>query len=233
MRAPPRLETPPGGNAWRLAMLGLTVVGWLGSFAALRQWGTWAPFVAVGPGLAAWWLWRDVPARRLLRSTWAGTAAGLLAGVLMVALTHLVFALVAPRVPEVRAATEALFRTFEAGGAFGDFPAGPRVGLVLLVAASEEILFRGVLLGDPRGWRGRGAHPPDGLGWTRIALLAAVYGASTLTLGSWVLPVVALACGMLWGALRVVTGSVVPPIVTHGTWHVGILVLWPLVEAAP
>jgi uncharacterized protein len=213
-------------------MLGLTVAGWLGSFAALRHWDTWAPFVAVGPGLAAWWLWRDVPARRLLRSTGAGVGVGLLAGVLMVALTHVAFALVSPRVPEVHAATEALFRRFEGGGTFGTFPAGVRAGLVLLVAASEEILFRGVLLGGPGDWRGRGAHPLDRHGWTRIALLAAVYGAGTLTLGSWVLPVVALACGVLWGVLRVATGSVVPPIITHGTWHLGILVLWPLVDVA-
>jgi uncharacterized protein len=226
MRASPRPGPPPARVPWRLVVLGLTVAGWLGSFAALRHLGTWAPFVAVGPGLAFLLLVRDPLSRQLLRPTLPAVGVGLLAGAVMVALTHAAFALIAPRMPQVRADTEALYRLFEIGAAF---PISVRVGLLVLIAASEEVLFRGALLGGAGGpWDVMRRPRPNE--WLAVAALALLYGLSTLTLGSMVLVVVAVACGAVWGALRVATGSLVPPILTHALWHLGILVLWPLVE---
>ena len=101
---------------------------------------------------------------------------------------------------------------------------------MVVVATCEEILFRGALAGKGQETGRVGLH--DLLTWRglgTIVALAACYAAATLTLGSSLLVVCALLCGMAWGGLRVATCSLVAPIVAHIVWDLGIFLAWPLV----
>lgn len=62
----------------------------------------------------------------------------------------------------------------------------------------------------------------------RVLALAVGYA---LALGSGLLIVCAFGCAVLWGGLRVATRSLVVPIIAHGVWDLGILVVWPLVQS--
>jgi len=203
------------GTSWRLAMLGLGVAGWLAGFAMLHRLGTWAPFALIGPALAALALGSDAEARALLRPSVRTVGVGLAAGLVMVALTHVAFAVVATLLPEVRAATVRLFDLLNVGG----FSPAARAGLVVVIASCEEVIFRGALLGPPGAPR-------------RVLGLAAIYALAMATLGSGLLLVCAFVCALLWGALRVATRSLVAPILAHVVWDLGVLVVWPIVATA-
>jgi membrane protease YdiL (CAAX protease family) len=48
--------------------------------------------------------------------------------------------------------------------------------------------------------------------------------------GSPLLPVIALACGLFWGLLRATTRSLVPALICHMLWDVIVFTLVPLVR---
>lgn len=211
----------PAATAGRMAMLALAIAAWLASFAILLRLGTWTPFALAGPTLAALALRCDAAARALLRPSLGRCGVGLLAGLLMVAFTHAAFALVTPLWPATRTATVRLFELLHAGG----HSSAAQAGLIAVIAVSEEIVFRGALAAPPIGGSGRGAS-------LRIVSLAAAYALATVTLGSPLLAVCAFGCGIVWGALRVATRSLLAPIVAHVIWDLGVLVAWPLVVLA-
>jgi CAAX protease family protein len=207
----------------RLIMLALASGVWLVSFAELARMGTWTTFAVGGAVLAlAALVFGAVPAA-LLRPSAGKVAAGLVAGVLMAVLTHLAYAVVAPLVPEVRAATSRLLGLLNVGG----FSPGARALLIVVIATSEEVLFRGALGGNATP-RIRGLQRGDLLA---VAALAAVYALATVTLGSPLLMACALGCGIAWGVLRVLAGSLVVPIIAHVVWDLGVLVVWPMASS--
>ena len=212
-------------TSWRLAMFGLAVATWLASFAALARIGSWAPFALAGAALAALSLSSDVAARALLRPSLPKAGVGLAAGLLMAALTHAAFAFVTPLLPEARTATVRLFGLLNVGG----FSPAARAGLVIVIAACEEVIFRGALAGLPGGREDQRLHRVRRGDLAPIIPLAAGYALATATLGSLLLMVCAFGCGVVWGALRVATRSLVAPIVAHVVWDLAVLVVWPLV----
>ena len=133
-------------TARRLAMLGFAVAAWLVGFAILLRLGTWTPFALTGPALAALALWSDATTRALLRPSFRKAGVGLAAGLLMVVLTHAAFAFVAPLLSEARTATARLFELLNVSG----FSPAARVGFIVAIASSEEVIFRGALMGPPR-----------------------------------------------------------------------------------
>ena len=219
--AAPELGAPPGRL---LFALGMAV--WLASFALLLRLGTWIQFAVAGVALAGLAVATDPDTRALLRPSRRSAAIGLCAGVLLTVLTHAAFALATWRTPEVRAATDWLFRL-----AYSDAIALPaRALLIMVIAGSEEVVFRGTLLGALPA-RGARALQPLGRGdLLRIVTLSAAYALSMLTLGSALLVACAFACGVAWAGLRVATRSLIAPIVAHVVWDLGVLIMWPLVE---
>jgi hypothetical protein len=209
-------------------VFGLGLASWLCGFALLYRSGTWAPFAFSGAALAAAAIGTDDAVRALLRPSLGKVAAGVAAGLLLVAATHAGFAIASRWLPALRAATGRLFVLLEVGG----FAQGERAALIVLIASCEEVIFRGALLGraeppwPPWTWRlARGE-------WLRLAAFAALYALAMATLGSWLLLLVGFACALAWGWLRLATRSLVPPILAHVTWDLGVLVLWPLLPSS-
>ena len=62
----------------------------------------------------------------------------------------------------------------------------------------------------------------------RVLSVALLYGACHLTSGSLLLALVAGACGVAWGLLRVAGRSLWPAVLAHAAWDLAILVAWPL-----
>ena len=90
------------------------------------------------------------------------------------------------------------------------------VGLVII---GEELVWRGTVQ-DTLARR---------VGAPRAAIVSALLYALVLApLGSLVLVLTALACGLTWGALRTFTGSLLPPVVAHLTWDLLLLFAWPV-----
>jgi membrane protease YdiL (CAAX protease family) len=204
----PRVTPLSRPGAW----LALATVVWLAGFVVLASFGTWLPLALAGPALATLAIAGDARTRDLLRPRPGRIALGIVAGLLMVGLSHGAFAAVAAWVPAARPALERLM-----GLSWGDgLSPAMRAGLIVLVAASEEIVFRGAVLA-PASPRAAG----------RVLALAALYAFSMAPLRSGLLVLVAFLCGALWGALRLQTRSLVVPILAHVTWDLGVLVLWP------
>lgn len=206
-------------------MLAVAVVGWIGCFVILRRTGTWWMFGTCGALLAALMIATDRSTRQLLRPSFGHVAVGLCAGISMVALTHLSFRVVVGLAPEVQAETDRLFQLLRVG----DYSPALRTSLIVLVASSEEIIFRGPLLG---AFPAAGGRLFENLGRRELLWvlgLAVVYALATAALGSWLLVLCAWVCAIVWGALRVASRSLVVPILTHVVWDVGVLVVFPIV----
>jgi membrane protease YdiL (CAAX protease family) len=185
---------------------------WSGCFLFITRLGTWAPLALLGPLLASYGLWRWPDARALVRPDVRLVGLGLAGAAAMVAGTYGLFFLLTPRIPELRSLTISLYYTLRTPW----FSPAERALLIPLVAASEEIVFRGVAL---RG------------GARAVFLNSLIVGIAHLSSGNWLLALLAFICGLVWGGLRVVTRSCVPSIVTHVLWDTAILLIRPLIHA--
>jgi membrane protease YdiL (CAAX protease family) len=209
----------------QLALFALAVAAWLSSFAVLLRHGIWAQFAIAGPALAALALATDARTRALLRPAGRDLGIGLVAGLLMTALTHALFGPITSLWPELRGAAEWLLQLAYAGA----FPDAVRAGLIVVIAGSEEILFRGALLPGLPDRDRRVRSDPSSRDLLYIALLSAAYAASMITLGSALLVACAFVCGLAWATLRVATRSLLAPIVAHVVWDLSVLIAWPLI----
>lgn len=218
------LRLVPTKTQRRLGMLTLATIAWVVSFVALARLGTWTPFALAGTALVvAALVFGAVPAAAL-RPSLGTVGLGLVVGALMVVLTHVAYAVVAPRVPWVRSATSGLLDLLNVGG----FSPGARAGLIAVIATSEEVLFRGAL---PSSHADSGRHRLLRLAradLVQIVIFAAIYALATMVLGSLLLVLCAFVCAVVWGSMRLASGSLVAPIVAHVLWDLGVLVVWPL-----
>lgn len=187
---------------------------WGGCFVLISKTGSWAPLAVLGPLLAAFVLFTEPQARELLRPSVRLLALGLAGAVVMTASTYALFGVFARLAPDLRLLTIGLYNELRAPS----FTPAERAALVPLVAAAEEVVFRGLALPDG----GKGAA-------RAVAVNALLVGATHLSSGNWLLALVAAICGSVWGTLRVVTRSCVPSIVTHVAWDLAILVVQPLI----
>jgi membrane protease YdiL (CAAX protease family) len=209
----------------RRAVLGIATVAWLGCFVFVRSYGNWLPFAFVGVVMVAFAVATDARVRALLRPSWAQALLGFAVAAAMVLATHGAFTAVSHVLPVAAQSTWRLFQLLDVVG----FAPLERASLIVVIAACEEVIVRGALLGPP-------AHGGLLQGLPRRELLrvlgsAVLYALATATLGSGLLLLTAFCCGVLWGLLRVATRSLVAPIVAHVGWDLGVLVLWPLVFA--
>lgn len=208
----------------RLALVTVSTVCWLVGFLWLARTADWKFFAVAGPALMLVALATDEAARKLLRPSKRSVIFGLLGGVLMLAATQAGFLIVSRIVPSVVVRTEELYELLNVAG----FSAPSRATLVLLVATSEEVIFRGSVAGAV------GEPPGEVVSWcsraqlVRILVLALVYGLTTVMLGNELLILCAFLCGIIWGAVRIATRSLVAPILVHLIWDLGVLIIWPL-----
>jgi membrane protease YdiL (CAAX protease family) len=88
-----------------------------------------------------------------------------------------------------------------------------------VVVAGEELVWRGVV----QDALTRRCGPAAG-----TLLAVAAYGLAVVPVGSPLLVLIALACGLYWSVLRQWTGSLVPVLVCHLLWDVVLFLLFPL-----
>lgn len=209
-------------------MLAAATAAWLASFAVLARVGTWITFAAAGVVLVVGAVATGAVPRALLRPSVIRVAVGLVVGLAMIALTRTAYLLVTPLVPAASAGSVRLFRLLNVAG----WSPAARGALIVVVATCEEILFRGALPGPASRSAGWKLHRLQRRDVVVVAVFAAGYALATLSLGSALLVLCAFACGVVWGVMRIATRSLVPPVVAHVVWDLGVLVVWPVVGTA-
>jgi membrane protease YdiL (CAAX protease family) len=201
---------------------------WTLCFVVLQRLGTWIPFAFVGVMLVSVAVSRSVVPRALLRPSLALTLVGLASGAFMVFGTHLAYRALAAFAPPVAGATQHLLNLLNVAG----FSPAVRALLIVLIASCEELVFRGLLPTSATVGKNL-PHLPTSHELTQIVAFAGVYAFTTLPLGSPLLVLCALACGSLWGFMRVATGSLVTPLLAHVVWDLGVLIVWPIAAQLP
>jgi membrane protease YdiL (CAAX protease family) len=190
------------------------VVAWLVASASAGALGIWLALggASVALGVAIFVLDRAA-ALRLLRPSARLLLVGAAAGWSMAAATYLLYPVFARVSPFIRPDMASLY---------GSFREPPRViaALALLpVILGEELVWRGVV----QTALARRLGP-----WRGVPLAALAYAFAHAPLGSPVLVVVALSCGMAWGALRAASASLVPSLLAHLVWDILVLLWLPL-----
>jgi len=192
------------------------VVVWLVASASTGALGIWPALggASVVLGVAIF-VFDRAAALRLLRPSARLVVAGMAAGCAMAAATGLLFPVFARVLPFMRTDTARLYASFRE-------PARVVAALALLpVILGEELVWRGVV--QTALARRLGA-------WRGVTLAALAYALAHAPLGSPVLVVVALSCGIAWGAMRAASGSLVPSLLAHLVWDIVVL-LWLPVDA--
>ena len=190
------------------------VVVWLVASVSTGALGIWLALggASVSLGVAIFVLDRAA-ALRLLRPSARLVLVGAAAGWAMAAATYLLYPVSARLLPFIPTDMASLYASFRAP------PPAIAVLALLPVILGEELVWRGVVqtalvrrLGQ---WRG-------------VTLAALAYALAHAPLGSPVLVVVALSCGVAWGALRAASASLVPSLLAHLVWDILVLLWLPL-----
>lgn len=186
---------------------------WAIGAALSRSWGIWPGIGGAALLLAGLLLaFHARPLAQTLAISPRTLALGAAAGILMILVTYALYPLGVRLFPALASETASLY------GAFGT-PSPARILLLIAVILAEELVWR--------GWaQGVLTHH---LGLGRGTVLAAfIYALAHAPAGSPLLPLVALACGLGWGALRQGAGSLAASITAHLLWDLAILAVWPL-----
>jgi membrane protease YdiL (CAAX protease family) len=192
---------------------------WIIGFLWLGRTGSWTLLAVMAIAGALRLVLGDRQTRDLLVPRVAALVVGLAAGVAMAVTTLLLERPLAAVWPAFTPETHRLYAMLRGSGHEGP----PLVGLILIMSASEEILFRGRVLGPPA----RGPGWPASQDWSRIAYSTAIYGAAHAASGSLMLLLVALLCGAAWALVRVLARNLWGSILTHALWDLAILIVFP------
>ena len=138
---------------------------------------------------------------------------GSVVGVAMTLLTYPAFSLAAQIIPGLTAQVAGLYQFASTTSA------GKALLWVATLVVAEEVLFRQTL---PRALQRWAAER------TAFMLAIALYAGAQLGSGSWIVFLLALACGAIWTALRIYTGSITPSLIAHGIWTPTVIVLLPV-----
>lgn len=139
---------------------------------------------------------------------------GMACGFLMIGLTQLAYPIGKAILPGLSAWVTPLYGNLQQ-------PPGPyrALPILILVVVAEECVWRGLLI-DMLQQR----YPA-----LQVVLLStACYAIPHLCGGSWLLLGVVLICGVIWSSLRLMTGSLVVPLLTHLIWDLSVFVMFPL-----
>jgi membrane protease YdiL (CAAX protease family) len=190
------------------------MVVWLAAAASTGLLGIWLAIggAAVGLGGAVFVL-DHAAARRSLQPSPRLAVVGMGAGCVMAAATYLLYPALARLSP---------FIATDAARLYGSFRALPPVIALLAllpVIIGEELVWRGVVQTELV----RRLGP-----WRGVTLATLAYALAHAPLGSPLLVAVALLCGIAWGTLRAVSGSLVPSLLAHMVWDVLVFLWLPL-----
>jgi len=176
---------------------------WIGTSAA-----------ALTSALALWLGARSALRSNLQAPTATNLIVGLAVGVLMSLATWWLYPLSVSVFPPIQTEVETLYALLrQAPGPVRAFP------LLLLVVAAEELVWRGVAIDLFSKVLGP---------WRAMLVSALLYVLPQVALRSPLLIIVALCCGLLWGALRVRTKSLAAPFVAHLFWDILVFVWHPV-----
>ncbi len=187
---------------------------WLVAAAGARALGIWLSVGGAAVALGVTMLVLDrASALRLLRPSIRLALIGTVVGCSMAAATYLLYPVLARVLPFIPSETARLYAAFRA----------PPVVIAALalwpVILGEELVWRGVV----QTALVRRLGP-----WQGVVAAALAYALAHAPLGSPLLVVLALSCGMVWGALRAASASLVPALVAHVVWDVLVLLWLPL-----
>lgn len=214
--APPR--TPVPRRALLVALAGHFF--WIGACLLSDEGGVWAPLgvAAVVVGLGCAWAWPAATLARL-RPSAREAGLGLLVGVALAAATEVGFPLLASALPFLDDAARGLYAKMWQGP--GPVLASPLLVLFILV---EELLWRGVVQTALEEQR-LGAGP-------LVLVTSALYALGQAGQGSLLLVGIALSVGLVFSALRTLTGGLLAPLLAHLVWDGVVLVALPLVDVS-
>jgi len=204
----PRLDLPIAASAWLTGFLWVRLTG---------SWTLLAVLAALG---AARLVLGDPETRRLLGPPAGGLRLGAAGAAALIGATYGLYQLLAAAFPALPGATRALYGVLNAAG----YRPAALGALVLLVSACEEVVWRG----RPLSGAAAGRRRLDGTAVARVAAVALLYGAASLTSGSLLLAALSVGCGFTWGLLRVAGRSLWPAILAHAAWTLAVLVARPL-----
>lgn len=198
------------------------IVAWFVAAFATRWLGQWIALGGIAVLLALVSLVVDRLANlRLFEGLWprdprgwaTAIAAGLVGGVGMTVATYALYQ------PVVRLAPMFFHDVTHLYGAFVKLPPWLAVVVLVPIICSEELVWRGAV----QTTMNHNLSAP-----AAAALAAVVYSLAHAPTGSPVLVLAALGCGIVWSALRGLTGSFVAPIIAHLVWDFSVLLLHPL-----
>lgn len=144
----------------------------------------------------------------------AAIGAGVVVGVVMAIATWVLYPLSAELVPVVSTEVPKLYALLRQ-------PPGPvwALPVLVLVVSTEEWVWRGLAIDNFSRAMGPG-HA--------AVLSATIYVLPQVAFRSPLLVVVALLCGLVWGALRVWSKGLVAPLIAHLLWDLLVFVLFPV-----
>ena len=154
---------------------------------------------------------RTLPWRELLRPSLDRVALGLLVAAVMLAGAVLVVSMLSAIAPDFVAPATEIYRWADG--------AGP-ISMIVLVA---------IVAGEDIAWRGAATLLFAGRLGPGLGVLAAgsLFAVAHVALGPPVLWLAALVAGTFWSALALRTRSLVPVIVSHVAWDVGMVLIRP------
>lgn len=154
------------------------------------------------------------PAIRKADVTRSSVGAGLAVGVLMAVAVWTVYPISVQLVPAISSEVPKLYALLrEPPGPVWAFP------VLVLVVTAEEWVWRGLAIDVFSKW----------VGPARAVVLAAlIYVLPQIAFRSPLLVIVALLCGLIWGALRVWTRGLAAPLIAHVLWDLLVFVLFPV-----
>lgn len=197
-----------------IGLMALVTLGWPLAAWSGREVGVTVALAAFAVPVAAL-AWALGPQAAPDPGTPRGLALGAVAGLLMAVGARLGFWLVAPMWPGLEAEITSLYALLDVGP--GPWARALLVGVVVL---AEELVWRQAL------W----LRMKEAWGAPRAAVwVTASYTLAQLGMGSPALVAVALSCGLLWLALRILTDRVSAPLAAHLVFDALILGVWPLV----